>query len=428
MSKSNNFLGIGNTVSGLVDGNKTPGIPRLQDYRHASRFYIDDYQVRAPKYGFLYYVNFLINQQALVGEINRNIGMYVKKVDLPKFSIKTEMLNQYNRKTQINTAITYSPISIDFHDDNAGYTNDLWASYYKHTFADGNYDQETTNIPKQFTDTKYGNVDYEYGMYNRGVAGSFFERIDIYVLHHTHHDHTLISIINPKITEWRHDTLNQSDGGKVLQNSMTLVYENVLYYRGNHNNSIDTIPNYKNEFYDPSQSPLSIGGNRQTNANVNIGASLRPSNAVIFDRQQAPAISGNPLYDKPGRARLYNNPTKRHSFFDVPNAPRQYGLVNPPRRLKNPLLDIASILAKDYVNKNGLGRVGPKGYNIASSVLNNSIRDPAGKYYEPPSNQYVPGVFNLPGGIGINVFKALNTGVDGKIRVNPAAILFPPKR
>lgn len=428
MSKSNNFLGIGNTVSGLVDGTKTPGISRLQDYRHASRFYIDDYQVRAPKYGFLYYVNFLINQQALVGEINRNIGMYVKKVDLPKFSIKTEMLNQYNRKTQITTAINYSPISIDFHDDNSGYTNDLWASYYKHTFADGNYDQETTNIPKQFTDTKYGTVDYEYGMYNRGVAGSFFERIDIYVLHHTHHDHTLISIINPKITEWRHDTLNQSDGAKVLQNSMTLVYENVLYYRGNHNNSIDTIPNYKNEFYDPSQSPLSLGGNRRTNANVNIGAALRPSNAVIFNRQQAPVISGNPLFDKSGRARMYNMPAQRHSFFDRPNAPRQYGLVNPPRRIKNPLLDIAAILAKDYINKNGLGRVGPKGYNIASSVLNNSIRDPAGKYYEPPSNQYVPGVFNLPGGIGINVFKALNTGVDGKIRVNPASILFPPKR
>jgi hypothetical protein len=395
--------------------NTKPGV-RLQDYKHASRFYIDNYQVRAPKYGFLYYINFVINRNAILGEVNKNIGMFVKKIDLPKFDIKTEMINQYNRKTQVTTGLTYSPVNIEFHDDNSGITNDLWINYYKHTFADSNYDQERTNIPKQFTDTKYGAIDYEYGMYNRDVANSFFERIDIYILHHTHHDHTLISIINPKISEWKHDSLNQADGTKILQNSMTLVYENVLYYRGNHNRAIDTIPNFKNEFYDPSQSPLSIG------------AGSRSDISDIANRQQIPRITNNPLYDKAGTARAYNTLNTRHSFFDFPNAPKQYGLVNSPNNVKNPLLDIAAILAKNYLNKNGLGRVGPTGYNIASSVLNNSVRNPAGKYYEPPSNQYVPGVFNLPGGIGINVFKGLNKGVDGRIRVNPAAIIFPPKR
>ena len=418
MSKFNNYISLGNTTG--------PGEPRLRDYNHAARFYVNDYQSRAPKYGFLYYVNFIINSNAQISEIDRNIGMFVKKIDLPKFSVKTEVLNQYNRKTQVHTGITYNPITIDFHDDTSNIINNLWVNYYKHHFADGNYDTETTNNPRQFGDTKYKETDYEYGMYNRGVIEQFFERIDIYVLNHTQQSSSEISIINPKITDWKHDTLTQSEGNKVLQNSLTLVYENVLYYTGSQNSK---IPGFVNEFYDTRPSPLRIGGNPSNDPVKNQSVDLRPSNAVIFDRATAPIKSGNPLFDKAGKARTYTVPGKQvQNLFDRAGKPRQYGLINPPNTLNNPFLDIAAILAKDYINKNGLGRVGPRGYNIASSVLNGAIREPAGKYYEPPSTQNVPGVFRLPGGIGINVFKAYNKGVDGKVRINPAAIVFPPKR
>lgn len=425
MSKSNNYIGLGNQVSGALDGNNQPGVPVLADYKHAARLYLDNYQSHSPKYGFLYYVNFIINPEAVVGGVDKNVGVLVKKIDLPKFSITHELINQYNRKTQVTTKLSYNPVVIDFHDDNSGITNELWASYYKNLFADGNYDTERTNNPVQFGDTKFGTTDYEYGMYNRGVGKAFFERIDIYILQHTRQDHTLISLINPKISEWRHDTLNQSEGGRVLQNSMTVVYENVLYYSGSRNDKID---GFVNEFYDTTPSPLKIGGNSKNDPIFNQNVDLRPSNAVIFDRATAPRQTGNPLFDKQGKARTYNIPPKQVSLFDRAGKPKQYGLVNPPNNLNNPLLDIAAILAKNYINKNGLGRVGPRGYNITSSAVNYAIRSPAGKYYEPPSTQYQPGIFQLPGGVGINVFKAYNKGVDGKVRVNPASIIFPPKR
>jgi len=414
MSKSNNFLALAN-----LDVN-------LQDYKHASRFYVDDNQKRAPKFGFLYFVNFIINSDAKISDIDKNIGMFVKKIDLPKFTLKTEVLNQYNRKTQVTTGLTYNPINIEFHDDSSDITNNLWVNYFKNLIADPNYDTETTNNPRQFGDTKFEETDYEYGIYSRGVKGNFFERIDIYTLNGTQQTNTQISLINPKITEWKHDTLDQSQGNKVLANSMTIVYENVLYYKGGRNSKID---GFVNEFYDTTQSPLKIGGNPQNDPGVTNNLDLRPSNAVIFDRATAPIQSGNPLFDKAGKARTYTIPGRQvQNLFDRSGKPRQYGLVNAPNTLNNPFLDIVAILAKDYVNKNGLGRVGPKGYNIASSALNASIASPAGKYYEPPSSQTVPGIFRLPGGLGINVFKAYNTGVDGKIRVNPAAIVFPPKR
>lgn len=207
---------------------------------------------------------------------------------------------------------------------------------------------------------------------------------------------------------------------------MTVVYENVLYYKGSSNKRIE---GFVNEFYDTTPSPLNNPNEPAAASLENLNSDPRPQNAVIFDRAQAPLQTNNPLFDKQGVARNYSIPGKQiTNLFDRQGKPRQYGLVNAPNTLNNPLLDIAAILAKDYVNQNGFGRVGPKNYNISSSALNASIRNPAGKYYEPPSTQNVPGLFNLPGGVGINVFKSFNRGVDGKLRVNPAAIVFPPKR
>jgi len=424
MSLTNNYISSNGQATDLIDGSNQSGVVSLRDYKHASNLYVNDNQIRSPKLGFLYYVKFIINRDAQVSEVDSNVGVFVKKIDLPKFQLKTETLNQYNRKTQVHTGLSYNPVTIDFHDDTIGITNSLWVNYYKNLIADGNYDTETTNSPRQFGDTKFGIKDYEYGIYNRGVGQNFFDRIDIYVLNPSK-DHTLISLINPKITDWKHDSLNQSEGGKILQNSMTVVYENVLYYKGSSNRKIE---GFVNQFYDTSPSPFALS-NPESTPVTETNTDPRPENAVIYERAQAPLKTGNPLFDKQGAARNYSIPGKQiTNLFDRPGKPRQYGIVNPPNTLNNPLLDIAAILAKDYLNQNGFGRVGPKQYNIASSALNASIRNPAGKYYDPPSTQNVPGLFTLPGGLGINVFKAYNRGVDGKLRVNPAAIVFPPRR
>jgi hypothetical protein len=79
MSKASNYLSVGYQTNS--DGEQY----NLRDYRHASRLYADDYQVRAPKYGFLYYVSFQLSPKAPGGKIDKHIGVYVKKLDLPKF-------------------------------------------------------------------------------------------------------------------------------------------------------------------------------------------------------------------------------------------------------------------------------------------------------------------------------------------------------
>ena len=356
--------------------------PIMKDYRHASRLYVDDYYSYAPKHGFIYFVQLNINPDAIADKVffkeRHEVGLLVKRIDLPKFTVATETLNQYNRKTVVQTKLTYSPISLDLHDDNSNLTHDLWVNYFKHYYADSNY-RSPNNTPTEYADTKYGIKDITYGFYNNNMSRPFLDSIEIYVLHQG--NFTKYTLINPIITEWQHDSIDQSDSTKILKNKLSIAYETVLYDHGqliaNENPAGWTA-----HYYDNDPSPLLTAGN--------------PVNAPNYDR----ATSG---FDKPGAARVFGR--------KVPSS--------------NQLLDILGILAKNYVNESGLTRQKAVGYNIASGVLGAVSATAPGKYASPPSTENSPGVFTLPGGIGINIFKGFNTSVNGQIRANPAALIFP---
>ena len=365
------------------------GYPNLRDYQHASRLYVDNNYAFTPKVGFLYYVVFNLNQDAISDKEWRtkgspNVGVLVKKIDLPKFTVANETVNQYNRKTIVQTKLTYSPVSVEFHDDNLDVINKLWVNYYKHYFADSNYGKKGNEVPTAYWDTKYGEQDHEYGIYNNNQKIPFITSIDIYSLHQQ--NFTQITLVNPKITEWAHDSLSQADGARVMQNRMSVAYENVLYDYGRIVPETNP-PGFATVYYDKTPSPL--------------------------------GIAGNPI----------NSPTyiKQETGFDKPGSQRVFGRVGGNYQAPNPLLDIATILAKNYVNSTGIIRSKATGYNIASGALGALTKTAPGKYASPPSTESQVGIFTLPGGVGINIFKAFNTSVDGKVRANPAAILFPPK-
>ena len=377
-----------------------------KDYQHANRVYVKDTFARAPKFGFLYFVRFHINRSAVLdkewAQKNMNmVGVLSKKVDLPKFTISTETLNQYNRKTVVQTGIKYNPVNIDLHDDNTDVTNLLWINYYKKYYIDSSQGRTA------FGDTKYGTTDYNYGMYDGG-GQDFFDSIDIYVLHQ--HYFTKYTLINPKIKDWKHDSVDQS-ATKVLQNSMSIEYENVNYRLGK------LVPGGDDymyeEFYDKEPSPLMKN---------------EPVNAPIYKRTP----DG---FDNPTRDSRYKNTRQLTKFdpgYDKRSDPAT-GIINRPSD-PGMLSQIGDTVLKNYINQNGLTRQTATAYNIAGSLLKNTLNNGAGKYGAAgPVNEYAekpgnaPGVFSLPGGIKIDIFKGLNTSVDGSTRVNPVALLFPPK-
>jgi len=379
----------------------------FKDYSHASRLYRDNKFALAPKLGFIYFVVFNINDDAILDkrflEDKRKVGLLVKKIDLPKFQIKNEKLNQYNRKTVIQTKIEYSSVTIDFHDDNSDVTNRLWINYYKNYYVDSNYGDINVGAaagefrPSAYTDTKYSEVNNAYGYYNNGLTVPFFNNIEIYSLHQG--EFTKYTLINPIISEWRHDNLSQSEGNKVMQNSMTLDYENVLYELGKITKG-QSPETFGVEYYDTVGSPYQFGDGGSND----------------FDNAKKNQVFGTP-----------NNRANYNPLFDQRSRQRVYGLVGAPQQ-QSQLGQIANILLRNVVNKNGLGRQGPTGYNISQGILGRTLGSGPGKYAEPVSTQQQPGIFNLPGGVGINIFKGFNTSVDGKTRINPAALILPPKR
>jgi hypothetical protein len=246
---------------------------QLKDYAHASRLYLDDVYALAPKAGWLYYVVFDIDPSAITDAQWANqqkvseVGMLVKACDLPKFTIQTETMNQYNRKTVIQKGISYSPINLAMHDDNSNVVHNMWLNYYRYYYADstwggtGPIGTARDNTPGAYENNKYlPSTDLfnpvNYGMNSKLVVAPFFRSITIYQLNRK--IFTSYQLVNPMIAQWEHDKLDQSSGNKMAESKMIVNYEAVFYGVGQVKK--DTPTGFAMFHYDTSPSPLSIAG------------------------------------------------------------------------------------------------------------------------------------------------------------------------
>jgi hypothetical protein len=234
-------------------GIRQPGEPVLRDFQHASRLYRESDLRLAPKTKFLYHVVFNINSSALKNlgfkyRHQNEINMLVKSAELPKFTVQSETLNQYNRKKVVQNKIDYQPVTLRFHDDNYGVVGQLWYNYFNYYYGDtsaadniGAYNR-TAMKAKPF-------IKASYGLDNNSTV-PFFTSIVIYQL--AKKAWYAYKLINPIVTQWNHDTLDSSSSQPAEQ-SMTLAYESVAYETGRVRNG---IPNgFSQEHYDQTPSP-----------------------------------------------------------------------------------------------------------------------------------------------------------------------------
>ena len=109
---------MGNFVSKYFDNfsNANSSKGNLGDFQHASRLYIDNNMRLAPKFSHLSHVVLNINPNASVAALNSSIkyeiNLLAKEADLPRYSVDTQVVNQYNRKKIIQTGVQYNPIKI----------------------------------------------------------------------------------------------------------------------------------------------------------------------------------------------------------------------------------------------------------------------------------------------------------------------------
>lgn len=289
----------------------------LRDYQHASRLYLDGGYSMIPKAGWMFYVTFDIESNVIKDIIFKGrkraeeVGMLVKQADLPKFQINTEILNQYNRKTVIQKNISYQPVSFVFHDDVSNHVNDMWINYYRYYYNDGKL---TGNTPlgglankaldsllganvgsfassllgtsKDPAKGPYGNTKYQkqnslfsptdYGLNSPKVVKPFFKSITLYQLNQ--HKFVSYQLVNPLIKSWEHDRLDQTQGGRMLENKMQVDYESVFYSHGAV--GIDNPAGFASLHYDNTPSPLGVGRSGASNI---LGDALSGASDIFGD-------------------------------------------------------------------------------------------------------------------------------------------------
>lgn len=233
---------------------------QMADWQHAARVFGDDNFRLAPKSKFLYHVYFNINRSAVfINQFTQRhgteLGLLVKQVDLPRFNIRTQTLNQYNRKKVIQLTQEYGPMTFRFHDDRAHIVNMMWQSYYKYYYADST----TAEQSQSYNRSAYKSYDYIRGPhgYDNNSSISFFNSIILYQLNKR--EYISYELINPLISNFVHDVVQASDqGGQGSECLMTVNFEAVKYDSGSV--SSGNVLGFATTHYDKSPSPISAAG------------------------------------------------------------------------------------------------------------------------------------------------------------------------
>lgn len=276
----------------------------LRDYHHASRVFRTNAYELKPRFKFLFHVSFTINTQeipalnAVFGgnaQDPTNLSLVVKTVDLPKYNITNETLNQYNRKRVIQTKINYEPVTLTFHDDGGDNVRNLWYNYFAYYYKDPNqqYLQPQNmngsmgslatrqagfgyNARDIYSDNRTGQInDWGYigeafndgltSQFNSSGKPPFFRDIRIYGM--DQHKYAEYVLINPIITNWNHDQYDYSQSNGFMQNSMTISYETVKYYSGaigKNRPDVNVVGFADPSHYDTTLSPIARPGSQAT--------------------------------------------------------------------------------------------------------------------------------------------------------------------
>lgn len=277
----------------------------VRDFRHAARIFTDGNFRLSPKYGFLFYVEFDFNPliTSISNTAAQELGMIVRDVTLPKYTIETKTHNAYNRKNIIQNKITYDPINLSFHDDQADNVRNFWYDYYSFFFRDSDYADATYSGTHKYQSRPSFDWGYSprptigYNSSNSNQPYQYIQAIRIYSLYQKNFSE--YELVNPLITKFSHGEHSNSDTSSLLKHDMTVAYEAVKYYTGyvTENN----VGGFLDLHYDHTPSPIApkagtnlvddgVGGYAQAPDGINDLAGVNP---IYGSRSTAMQISYN---------------------------------------------------------------------------------------------------------------------------------------
>lgn len=233
----------------------------LRDSRHAAEHfgYNKAYLGHGtPRNKFQFFVSVHFNKNPEVNAhvekfLNRDdqtfITTMVKNVTLPSMNIDTEVLHQYNKKRVSQTRLKYDPVTITFHDTVEGKTLRFWEMYYEYYFRDGVAPEKLEDSrTRKHAEFKYqpwsANFNDNAGYHIQRVGNNRYliDSISIYQVHGGRFSR--IELVNPRISQFQHDTLDYSAASELVEMKMTLEYEAVLYANVNEQLNSEELERY----------------------------------------------------------------------------------------------------------------------------------------------------------------------------------------
>ncbi|MEM5877536.1 MAG: hypothetical protein QXF12_01525 [Candidatus Aenigmatarchaeota archaeon] len=203
---------------------------------------------RLPRHKFLFFINFVSPRPEITKNYNdfgTGISFLVKSFSKPGFSIRTEILNQYNKKRIVQSMVEYDPITITFYNTYDKKVIDFINDYMKFYFGDFKaqkslawnndiiapiFQYVSGNGPQDGIDWGFNFPPLFSGRANNktfDLSNSyFFSEINLYQFGSGYVDK--FTFVNPKITKVSFENEDYSEGNAPDMITVNLVYEGMI--------------------------------------------------------------------------------------------------------------------------------------------------------------------------------------------------------
>ena len=170
--------------------------------------------------------NFKVEITYLGGATDSRKTLILKKISeiqMPGHSVKTQTLNQFNKKRTIQTGIDYTPISLSAYDTRDGEIEKFLVGYNNYYYSGPMSDNDEIMRDDIIDESFVGTTDSSGRGLNLNTDRYYIQNIKITRTSSTE-DNNIIEIYNPIITNIQGDTLNYSESAPV-QYRIDFTYE-----------------------------------------------------------------------------------------------------------------------------------------------------------------------------------------------------------
>jgi len=227
---------------GLYTSNTPDSVSSTAPHRQASPYAID-LLARAPKYKFLFVVQFIPN--AGYSGLGNALGpldmaFAVKKSSRPEWKETVEDVNFYNYRSKVATKTEFSEMTMSFHDDILNMATGFYTAYMRASTPITNLYDVSQDMLEELSmgfddgvytkDDTYGITISDYAS-SKGLLANdektIFKEIRLYHVYNSGNKVTIYHFYNPRITNMSLDDLDMSVGSEGSELNLSFVYDHL---------------------------------------------------------------------------------------------------------------------------------------------------------------------------------------------------------